>query len=162
MFEEVSATIVGVMDVVFGPLMPFGPMASLFMVSAIITLSVMLLGRLLTNNRAVKELKTKMQELREQMTTAQKAGDKDAADKLLEQTLQMNSEFMKHSYKSLLISLVVIYTFLPWLNHSYNGLAVAALPFALPFVGSSLTWAIWYILVSLTIGWVVRKLLGFD
>jgi len=162
MFEDITGMVVGGMDAAFAPLMPFGPMASLFVVSAIITVSVLLLGRLLTNNKAVKELRTKMQELREQMTAAQKAGDKDTANKLLEQTMQMNNEFMKHSYKSLFVSLIVIYLFLPWLNHSYGGMTVAALPFALPFVGANLTWALWYILVSFTIGWVVRKLFGFE
>jgi len=162
MFEEITGMLVGGMDAAFAPLMPFGPMASLFIVSAIITLSVLFLGRLLTNNKAVKELRAKMQELREQMTAAQKSGDRDTANKLLEQTLQLNNEFMKHSYKTLIVSLVILYLFLPWLNHSYAGLTVAALPFPVPFVGGSLSWVLWYILVSLAIGWVVRKLFGFE
>ena len=116
MFEEITGMLVGGMDATFAPLMPMGPMVSLFVISAAITIAVLLLGRLLTNNKAVKELRLKMQELREQMTTAQKAGDTTTANKLLEQTLQMNNEFMKHSYKSLFVSLVVLYLFLPWLN----------------------------------------------
>ena len=162
MFEEITGMVVGAMDATFAPIMPLGPMVSLFVVSAVITVAILMLGRLLTNNKAVKELRTRMQELREQMTAAQKAGDKDTANKLLEQTMQMNNEFMKHSYKSLLVSLVVIYLFLPWLNHSYGGMTIASLPFAVPFVGSSVTWVLWYVLVSFTIGWVVRKLFGFE
>ncbi|MFH1623296.1 MAG: EMC3/TMCO1 family protein [Candidatus Aenigmatarchaeota archaeon] len=162
MFEQITGMTVAAMDATFAPLMAFGPMVSLFAVSAAITVSITLLGRLLTNNKAVKELKSKMQELREQMTAAQKAGDKDAVNRLLEQTMRMNNEFMKHSYKSLFVSLVVISIFLPWLRHSYEGMAIASLPFALPFVGTSLTWVVWYILVSFTIGWVVRKMFGFE
>lgn len=162
MFEEITGMLVGGMDAAFAPLMPLGPTASLFVVSAIIAVAILFIGRLLTNNKAVKELRAKMQELREQMTAAQKAGDKDVTSKLLEQSLQMNNEFMKHSYKTLIVSLVIIYLFVPWLTHSYEGMTVASLPFPLPFVGASLTWALWYILVSLTIGWVVRKLLAFD
>jgi uncharacterized membrane protein (DUF106 family) len=41
-------------------------------------------------------------------------------------------------------------------------MAVAELPFNVPMVGSSVDWIFWYILVSFTIGWVVRKVFGFD
>jgi len=162
MFEQITGMTVAAMDAALAPLMQFGPMVSLFAVSAVITVGITLLGRLLTNNKAVKELRTKMQELREQMTAAQKTGDKGAVNRLLEQTMLMNNEFMKHSYKSLFVSLLVISIFLPWLRHSYEGLAIASLPFALPFVGTGLNWVVWYILVSFTIGWVVRKMFGFD
>jgi len=31
-----------------------------------------------------------------------------------------------------------------------------------PFIGTTLDWLLWYILVSLAIGWVIRKLLVID
>ena len=61
----------------------------------------------------------------------------------------------------LIVSMIVIAIFLPWVQSKYEGFAaVASLPFNLPFVGSSLNWLYWYILVSLTIGWIVNKLFG--
>jgi uncharacterized membrane protein (DUF106 family) len=123
---------------------------------------VTVLNRLLTNTKAVKELKDKMQEIREQLTAAQKIGDKENTNKFLNEMMNMNNEFMKHSYKSMLVSLVVIAIFLPWMTSKYGGMTVAALPFDVPFIGSSLNWVLWYVLVSFTIGWVVRKLFGLD
>jgi uncharacterized membrane protein (DUF106 family) len=52
--------------------------------------------------------------------------------------------------------------FLPWLNYTYEAKVVASLPFDVPFIGHELSWILWYVLVSFTIGWVIRKLFGFD
>jgi len=162
MFEEITGMLAGAVGFIFSPLLVFNPMVSLFIVSAVITVLITVLSRLLTNTKVMKELKDKMQEVREQLTNAQKAGDKEGANKFLEEMMSMNSEFMKHSYKSMFISLIVIMIFLPFLKVQYEGAAVAALPFEVPFIGSSLSWLLWYVLVSFTIGWVVRKLFGFE
>jgi uncharacterized membrane protein (DUF106 family) len=162
MFEEITGMIVSGVDVVLGPLATLSPIMSLFIVSSLITVVVIVLNRLLSNQKAMKEVREKMQEAREAMTLAQKAGDKQAVDRHMNDMMSMNNQFMKYSYVSLMISLVVISIFLPWMKVKYEGMTVAALPFAVPFVGTSLTWILWYVLVSFTIGWVVRKVFGFE
>jgi uncharacterized membrane protein (DUF106 family) len=162
MFEEITGAVVAGVDVFFQPLSSLSPVMSLFIVSSFVTILVIVLNRLLSNNKAIKEVRAKMNEVREQMTAAQKAGDKAGVDRLLEEMMKMNNEFMKHSYKTMIISLVVISIFLPWMKAKYEGATIAALPFDVPFVGSSMSWLFWYILVSFTIGWVVRKTFGFE
>jgi uncharacterized membrane protein (DUF106 family) len=74
----------------------------------------------------------------------------------------INSAYMKHMYKTLMVSIVALIIFFPWIRMKYGGMAVASLPFNAPFVGSSLDWLFWYLLVSFTIGWVTRKVFGVE
>lgn len=103
-----------------------------------------------------------MEDIRESLTQAQKDGNKEEVSKFLAEMMKMNSQYMKQTFKALIISMIVLALFLPWLTHTYGGSVVAALPFSLPLIGSNLTWIYWYILVSVSIGWVVRKLLEAD
>ena len=162
MFESITGMVTGTVNTMLGPLTMLDPTLSLFIVSAMITIMIMGINKKFTNTKAVKEIKNRMQEVREQLTTAQKDGNTTEANKLLEQMMKMNNDFMKHSYKSLFISLIVISMFLPWIKGQYSGMTVASLPFEAPVIGSTMGWVTWYILVSFTIGWVIRKMFGFD
>jgi len=162
MFEQITGMFTVGVDFIFGPLAVFGPAISLFLISSFITILVILLNRLVTNKKIVSELKERMEEIKEQLTDAQKSGNKDEVSKFLDEMMGLNAKYMKHMYKTLLVSLVAITIFLPWIRYSYSGMAVAQLPVTLPLIGSQLNWIFWYILVSFTIGWVVRKVFGFE
>lgn len=149
-------------DVIFSPLAVFKPHISLLIVSVILTLVVIILNRLTVKRNVVKDIKKRMEDIRESLTQAQKAGNKEEVSKFLAEMMKMNSQYMKQTFKALIISMIVLALFLPWLTHTYGGSVVAALPFSLPLIGSNLTWIYWYILVSFSIGWVVRKLLEAD
>jgi len=158
--------LINVLNIIFSPLMVFKPHISLLIVSSIITVLVILLNRVFVNDKLVKEIKQKMENIREQLTRAQKEGNTEEANKFLSEMMKTNSEMMKHTFKGLIVSLVILSLFLPWIKNTYEvtykGVAVAKLPFTLPFIGSNLDWIIWYVLVSLTIGWVFRKMIGAD
>lgn len=162
MFEQITGMLVKSVDTIFAPLAIFNATTSLFIVSCIITAVIIILNRFTTNRKAIKEIKEKMQNIREQLTAAQKIGDTKSADKFLSEMMNINNEYMKHMYKGLFVSLIVITIFFPWVRYSYGAAAVASLPFDVPFIGGKLNWILWYILVSFTMGWVIRKLLGFD
>lgn len=162
MFEQITGMLVKSVGTVFAPLAVFNPAISLFIIASFITVLVIVLNRFATNKKAMKEIKERMQDIREQLTAAQKIGDKENIDKFLSEMMSINNEYMKHMYKGLFVSLIVIGIFLPWLKHAYSATAVASLPFSVPLIGSELSWILWYILVSFTMGWVIRKLLGFD
>ena len=59
-----------------------------------------------------------------------------------------------------MVSMVVVLAILPWVANRYEGLAVAAVPFEIPLLGSSLTWIYWYILVSITVSWISNRFFG--
>jgi len=169
-FEQVTGALIAAFDIAFAPLVMLNPVFSLFAVSLIITLIILFFNHLLINKDMVKRIKDGMEEMREAMTSAQKLGDTAQVSKIMNDMMQLNSQYFKQTYKSLMISLVIVILFLPWVGARFADMELA-LPVAgysvkmitVPVLGSEISaWIMWYILVSFTIGWILRKLLGFD
>jgi uncharacterized membrane protein (DUF106 family) len=157
-FEQLLA----VFDFIFSPFLAFSPAVSLVFVATVLTVIAMVINRFSINRKAVREIKDRMEQIRENLTKAQKEGNKEEANKFLSEMMKTNNEYMKHTFRALIISIVVLSLFLPWLKYRYEGKAVASLPFSLPVIGNSLGWVVWYVLVSFTVGWVIKKMLGID
>lgn len=147
---------------VFSPLNMFPPIISLMILSTFLTLLIIFVTRLFVNMKVLREIKEEMEKVRELLTQAQKQGDKEAADGHLKKMMEVNSRYMQHSFKATIVSIVVLAMFLPYLQFKYGGTTVARLPFDVPFIGGSLSWLYWYVLVSFMAGWVIRKMIGMD
>jgi len=138
------------------------PVLSLLLVSSGLTAIVVVLTRLLVNKKVACEIKDKMETIREQLTAAQKAGNTEEANKCMADMMKTNSEYMRHTFKALIVSLIVLGISLPFLKQGYEGMATVNMPFSVPLLGSNFTWVYWYILVSLAVGYLLRKLLEVD
>lgn len=159
MFEQITSVLVGTFDFVFSPISILQPHISLTIISIFLTIIVILINRFSVDRKLMKEIKERMSEIRENLTNAQKEGNREQINKFLSEMMKVNNEYMRHSFKALLISGIIVALFLPWLKYKYSALTVASLPFNLPLIGSQLGWIGWYILVSFTIGWVIRKII---
>jgi len=162
MFEEITGALIGTFNIVMSPLAVFSPHVSLLIVSLILTSIVLLINKFSINKKLVAELKQKMAEIRENLTQAQKAGNTEEANKFLSEMMKMNNQYMRQTFKAMIISIVILALFLPWLNYKYGGIAIVNLPFEVPVVGTTLSWILWYTLVSFSMGWVIKKLLGIE
>ncbi len=156
MFEKITAMMVSV----FAPLFTLNPIIAVFIFSLFLTVIIILINRFAVNRKLMKEIKTKMTEIRENLTKAQKEGNKEDTNKFLNEYMKANSQMMKQNFKSLIISMVFVLIFLPMLSSKYTGVVVATLPFSLPIIGSNMGWLLWYFIVSLAMGWVIRKVIG--
>ncbi len=162
-FEQITAMVISVLDLIFGPLKIFQPHISLAILSVVLTLLIVIIGRLITRKSIIAEIRTKLEDLRVKLAQAQKEGNKDTVKQLMGEFMKVNSQHMKHNFKIMMVSFVIFFVFLlPWASHTYEGQIVAALPFTVPFLGSSLSWIYWYALISFSVGWVIRKLFGFE
>ncbi|MEM5829646.1 MAG: EMC3/TMCO1 family protein [Candidatus Aenigmatarchaeota archaeon] len=150
------------MNFIFWPLASLPPTLSVFLAALILTVLMILINRIFINKNVVNELKDRMNALREELIELQKQGNLERAKVVLEEITKYNLSYMKHVLKSLLVSFVAIILILPWIQYTYKDVPVAKLPLTLPYIGSSLNWLIWYFLASLTIGWIIRKLMGVD
>jgi len=150
------------LSVVFSPLNIFPPIISVMLLSTFLTILIIVVTRIFVNTKVLKEIKDEMEKIREQLTLAQKEGDKETADAHLKKMLEINSKYMQHSFKATIVSIVILALFVPYLQFKYEGLTVAKLPFTFPFIGDSLSWLGWYILVSFMAGWVIRKVIGMN
>ncbi|RLI98046.1 MAG: hypothetical protein DRP00_02870 [Candidatus Aenigmatarchaeota archaeon] len=146
-------------DFIFSPFLMLKPHLSLFLVSSLITFLIILINKFCIDKKKVEELKKKMEELRIKVANAQKLGNLEEANKFLNELLKTNTEHLRQSLKALLLTLVLISLVFPWIKYRYGGMSIN-LPFNLPLIGSSFSWFIWYALVSFTVGWILRKLLG--
>ena len=151
-----------VLNFVFYPLTLVKPVFALFIISAFITIAITLINRLLVNQKLVKDLKNRMETIRENLSKAQKSGESEKASKLLNEMLTINNQYMGQMFKALSVSIIVVLLFLPWMQFKYSNAPVARLPLAVPYIGSEMNWVVWYLIVSLAIGWVIRKLMGMD
>lgn len=156
----VFSWLVGALDLFLSPLTAFQPHIALMILSTAITVTVTIVGAVFTKKDVVKGIKDRMEAVRENLVKAQKEKDTENVNKFLNELVKINNEYMRQMFKSMVISLVFITIFIPWLRYKYNAMTVALLPFELPVIGSRLDWLLWYILVSFAVGWVVRKLLG--
>jgi len=154
--------LIAVLNVIFSPLTIFPPIVSLLLIAFAITVLVILINRVFVDRNAMKELKAKMEQMREELINYQKGGDSQKANEMLGKISETNLNYMKHTLKALVISVVVIILIFPWVEAKYKDVTVAKLPFAVPFIGSSLNWFFWYFIASLTIGWVIKKMIGAD
>lgn len=147
------------LNVIFSPITIFPSHVAILIFSVILTLIIFGLNRLVINRKLVKELKEKMDKIRADLSQAQKDGDKERTNSLFTEMMGLNNSYMKQTFKSLIVSIVIIAIFLPWARYKYENVTIA-MPFSLPFIGSSLSWLLWYILVSFTVGWFFQKLQG--
>jgi uncharacterized membrane protein (DUF106 family) len=150
----------GLFQLLFAPLLAFQTHVSLFLIASIITTLALLPYVFLTDKKLVEEMKEKSKEIRQRFIEAQAKGNAKEISKLMNEMVQMNSAYFKQMVKPLIVATLVFILFFPWLGHEFGGKAVAKLPFSLPVVGSNLSWIGWYIIVSLTISWILKKALG--
>ncbi len=147
-------------DFIFSPLLVLKPHISLSIISCIIATLVILTNKLLVNRKKMEEIKRKIEEIRIKIAEAQRNGNQEYASKLLDELLKVNAEQLKQTFKALLVTLALVSFILPWVKHKYEGMAVLNLPFSIPIIGSSLSWFVWYFLVSFVVSWILRKIFG--
>jgi uncharacterized membrane protein (DUF106 family) len=148
-------------DYVLGPLAVLPPYLSITIVSLMITCLILGVNKFFFRKNVLKDLKDKMEVVRENLMNAQKTGNKSEIDKFLNEMMKINRQFFKHTIKTLVISLIIVSLIIPWLQLKYEKVAyVVILPFNLPFIGSTLNWLYWYFFISLVVGWVLNRLLS--
>jgi uncharacterized membrane protein (DUF106 family) len=150
------------------PIFSLHPILAIFIFSVAVTLIITLINKFAVNRKLMKEIKARMTEIRENLSKAQKEDRKEEVNKLMSEYMKINTQFMKQTFKSLFISLIVIMLFLPVLNLKYGAnkdegrerVVVAQLPFSLPVIGNQMGWLLWYFLISLSSSITFKKIIG--
>lgn len=155
-----------VWNVVFSPILGFHPAIAIFVVCGIITTAITFINKKTMGTTDAKEVKKDMEEARKKMMEAQKSGEKEEVDKHMKKMMEMNSEYLQKMMKPMMVSLgismlIVILVF-PWLRETFTGVVIFTIPEVLPLIGGkALTWLWWYVICSVTLGLILRKIMGF-
>lgn len=147
-------------DPVFAPLMALKPHIALFIFSSFLTALIYGINKLMINRKVAKEIKDRLATVKENLAKAQKDGRKDDINKFLSEYMSVNNQYLRQTFKVMIVTLLVVVVLFPWASARFSGVTVAQLPFALPVIGTTMGWIIWYILVSVTGSWLLRKIIG--
>lgn len=147
-------------DPVFSPLLGLKPHIGLFVFALILTTIIYGINKLMINKKVSKEIKDKLATVKENLTKAQKDGRKDDINKFLSEYMAINNQYLKQTFKVMIVTFIVVIVLFPWANTKFSGVTVAQLPFPLPIIGTGMGWIAWYILVSITGSWLLRKFIG--
>lgn len=137
-------------NLVFGPVMNLPDPLNLLIISFILTGIITLAYKYLTDQTKMKELKTEMKDMQKKMKEM-----KDQPGKMMEmqkEAMKRNMEYMKHSMKPTLFTFIPIIIIFGWLRNYYTALGN-------PPVFLGLTWIWAYIIFSIVISIVLRKVL---
>ncbi|MBU5537189.1 MAG: EMC3/TMCO1 family protein [Candidatus Aenigmatarchaeota archaeon] len=149
-----------IVDPLFAPLLALKPHVGLFIFSMVLTTIIYGINRLMINRKVAKEIKEKLAIVKENLTRAQKEGRKSDINKFLSEYMAINNQYLRQTFKVIALTFIVVIILFPWANARFSGVTVANLPFSLPVIGNNINWIGWYILVSITGSWLLRKFLG--
>ncbi|MGM5480001.1 MAG: EMC3/TMCO1 family protein [Nanobdellota archaeon] len=100
-------------DPVLNPLLhTLGPLWSMIIVSLFVALLTTVIYKYATNQEKMKSLKSSMKRYRKKISSAK--DDKDKAMKLQKQMMKLNGEYMRHSFRSMIFTIVPVMLFLGW------------------------------------------------
>jgi len=148
------------LDAIFGPILGLQPFIAEIIISAIITFIITLSYRFLMNQEKLKEIKSKQKENQERIKELQKTNPKEAND-LLNSTMTLSRHQLGLTIKPMLLTLIIVSIVLPWMGHAFPGIIVK-LPFYLPYFENDFGWLMWYIIISVPLGQILRKLVGVE
>tara|TARA_Y100000310_G_scaffold312252_1_gene359375 strand:- start:463 stop:909 length:447 start_codon:yes stop_codon:yes gene_type:complete len=140
-----------VLDPVLLPFMEALPAPyNILLLSFVITGSITLLYKFMTDQKLMKEIKQEMKDLQKEMKQFRDQPEKAMA--LQKKAFERQMKYMMQSFKPTLITLLPIMLIFGWLRLYYEGLGN-------PDVLFGLSWLWIYIIFSIVISIVLRKVL---
>jgi len=128
--------------------------------SAVIVFMISVFYRFLINQNELREIKSRIKEKQATVKELQKTNPQEA-NKTLTEVMSLSNKQMRMTMKPMFLTLIIVGVILPYFPQIYPG-AVVKLPFYLPYFESDFGWLAWYILVSVPLGQLFRKLLGAE
>lgn len=154
-----------ILNAVFGPLISFNPALAIFVISTMITTLMSVINKNAMKGTKAPELKVKMEEVKKQLSKAQKEEDKEKINKYMKKMMEINSEYLHAMMKPMMISLVIsmlfVILFFPWLSSKFGSNPIMTLPDFIPLIGGGgVTWIWFYIICSILVGLLIKRILG--
>src|SRR5437879_4030649 len=118
-FDSIVNGLAVLFDSFLSPLTAFPASVTLVVIASILTIIVFAINRALVNKNSVRQIKDKIEETREKLTKAQRDGNKEEVSKHLADLWQANNQYIRLSMKTMVVSLVIVSLFLPWINHNF-------------------------------------------
>jgi|GEM_PF-2563064 len=141
-------------DAVLFPLLELPPLLAVIILSFTFSLIVLLFQRKVFENKKVREMKLRLEEVREKVIKLQNRNQEEL-NKILNEMLRLNTRIMKENLKVALLSLALGIVVISWVSFHYSGYYLK-LPF--PYF-SNISLLYFYVILSLILGVVIGKFL---
>jgi len=146
----------GIFNFIFWFAIKLGEPWDIIIIALILTFLITLAYKYLTDQEAMKSLKSKLKDIQKEIKE-----NKDQPDKImgLQKTLmETNLKYMKHSLKPMLFTFLPIIIIFNWIRtlHPQTQILIN-LPIKLPLIGSGLGWLGTYIISSIIFSMIIRK-----
>jgi uncharacterized membrane protein (DUF106 family) len=130
------------------------------LLASVIIFITSVIYKVLINKEEARNIKEEQKEKQERMKELQKTNPEEA-NKVMNEMLKLSNKQFKLMMKPMIVSFILIIIILPILPSLFPG-AVVNLPFTLPYFGSDFGWLMWYMIVSIPLNSIFRKLLGVE
>ena len=141
-------------DIVLFPLLELPPLVVAMILSFTFSLIVLLWQKKIFSNKNVREIKIRLDEIREKIVKL-KNRNQEEMDKIMSEMLRLNARIMKESLKVSILSLLLGIVLISWLSFHYSGYYIKS---PLPYI-NNINLVYFYVILSLVIGVVIGKLL---
>lgn len=150
-----------VLSSVFAPLLGLNiPALEVFIIAVLVSFLLTLPYKFLVDQKKMREHKEKVKEMQKRIKEAQKT-DQKKANELMTEMLGLSNKQMMTNFKPMIPGMILVILFLPWVADTFTGHGpVALLPFSLYYFGNDFGWLMWYMIASLPMTYMFRKMLG--
>lgn len=144
----------GFFNTLLGPILSLPDPLGVLIICFILTLLITLLYKYMTDQELMKTLKAEMKSMQQEMKKLKDQPDK--VMKMQKEAMSKNMKYFMHSMKPNLISFIPIIFIFSWLRKYYLDLGN---PAVLSIGGLNLSWLWTYIIFSVVLGLLLRKVL---
>jgi uncharacterized membrane protein (DUF106 family) len=132
------------------------------LITAVMSLASVLISKYMGDQRAVKNLKQEMKSLNERVRKSQKSGDTKEVSRLSSELMKLSGKQFQLNMKPMMITMVLFLGVFWFVIRAFYSEIVVTAPLNIPFVGNSLGWFYWYLLIAIPTGLMFRKLLAVE
>jgi uncharacterized membrane protein (DUF106 family) len=150
----ITSQIAKTADLILNPLLMFPPLFSLILLSFLSSLIILLFQRRIFSKENIKNLRRRVDELREYIVKNQNK-NKDEIGKLINEMIKLNLKLMKENLKVMLLSILLGIIFFSWVSFHYSNYYLN-LPFP---ILSKLNLVYFYLILCIVFGVVMSKFL---
>jgi len=139
------------------------PIYSLSIVAAFMSLLIALIYRFFGNYKEMRRIKLEMNDLKEPLAKARKEKNEKKLLELMKRQNELAMEQFKLMMRPMLITMIMVIFIFNVLKRVYSPMNLSfVLPFPLPFAGKEVGWLGFYIIMSLPLTIIFRKILRLD
>ena len=141
----------------FSPVLNLNFVVAELILASIVVFFITTIYRFLIDQKKAKEIKGQISELQKKLKEVK--DNKDEMNRVSAEMMKLTNQQMRSTMKPMLVVMVVAFLFLPWMASTFSE-GIVSLPFSLPMFGNDFGWLAWYIVISIPLSMIFRKVLG--